>query len=95
MQSCCVRCVQMLEEIGGPAPAAGGFDDGFVGSWELCEVRLDAERRVRDALLIDDGAAVVICCDEGIALVLVDAGIEHGVPFKHLRHGVAAILQAI
>ena len=57
-----------------------GFDDGFVGSWQLGEVPLDAERRIRDALLIDDGAAVVIRCDEGIALVLVNAGIEHGVP---------------
>jgi len=40
----------------------------------------DPERRVWNALLIDDGAAVVIRCDEAIALVLVDAGIEHGVP---------------
>ena len=70
----------MLEEIGEPVPAAGGFDDGFVGSGELGEVPLDAERRVWDALLIDDRAAVVIGCDEGIALVLVDAGIERGCP---------------
>ncbi len=72
--------VQVLEEIGEPVPAAGGFDDGFVGSGELGEVPLDAERRVRDAFLIDDGATVVIRCDEGITLMLVDAGIEHGVP---------------
>ncbi len=48
----------MLAEIGEPVPAAGGFDDGFVGSW-------DAERHVRDALLIDDRAAVVVGCDGG------------------------------
>ncbi len=30
----------MLEEIGEPVPAAGGFDDGFVGSGELGEVSL-------------------------------------------------------
>ncbi len=44
------------------------------------EVPLDVERRVLDALLIDDRAAVVVACDEAIALVLIDAGIEHGVP---------------
>ncbi len=71
---------QVLEEIGEPVPAASGFDDGFVGSGELGEVPLDPERCVRDALLIDDRATMVIRCDEGIALVLVDAGIEHGVP---------------
>ena len=49
-------------------------------SGELGEVALDAEWGVRHALLIDDRAAVVIRCDEGIAFVLVDAGIEHGVP---------------
>ncbi len=42
--------VEVLEEIGEPVPAAGGFDDGFVGSGELGEVPLDPERRVRDAL---------------------------------------------
>ena len=76
----CKFNVEVMEEIGEPVPAAGGFDDGSVGSSKLCEVPLDPERRVRDALLIDDGATVVIGCDEGIALVLVDAGIEHGVP---------------
>ena len=54
-----------LEEIGEPVPAAAGFDDGFVRSGELGEIPLDAERRVRDALLIDDGTAVVIGCDGG------------------------------
>ena len=51
-----------------------------MGSGKLGEVALDAEGRVRDALLIDDRAAVVIRCDERIVLVLVDAGVEHGVP---------------
>ncbi len=55
----------MLEEIGQPVPAAGGFDDGLVGSWELCDVPLDAERRIQDALLIHDGAAVVVGFDGG------------------------------
>ena len=50
--------VQVLEEIGEPVPAAGGFHHGLVGSW-------DAERRVRHALLIDDRAAVVVGCDGG------------------------------
>ena len=72
--------VEVLEEIGQPVPAAGGFDDGFVRSGELGEVALDAERRVRDTLLIDDSATVAIGCDEAVALVLIDAGIEHGVP---------------
>ena len=83
-----MRRVWVTREIGEPVPAAGGFDDGFVGSGELGEVPLDPERRVRDALLIDDRATVVIRCDEAIALVLVDTGIEHGGALLERRFGL-------
>ena len=34
--------VQMLEEIGEPVPAAGGFHHGFVASEELGEAALES-----------------------------------------------------
>ena len=68
----------MLEEIGQPVPAAGGFDDRVVRAVELCEVGAQPRAVIRDSLLFDALASIVMRCDHAVAFVLVDAGVVHG-----------------
>ena len=65
------------EHIGEPVPAAGGFDDGSVGTGKLREVELEHERRGEDAGLVYARAVRALGWDHAVALVLVEAGVPH------------------
>ncbi len=69
---------EFLEQIGEPIPEAGRFDDRAMRPGERGKVRPEALAVIRDALLFDALAAVVVRCDDAVAFVLIDTRVVHG-----------------
>jgi hypothetical protein len=68
------------DQVGQPVPGAGRLDHGLVWAGELGEVGLERERCARHPGLFDAWARGAIGCDHAERLVLIDAGVPHGVP---------------
>lgn len=66
------------QQVAEPVPAAGAFDDRAMGPGELGKVADQRRAVVAQAALAEALAAIIVSGDDGVALVLVDTGVEHG-----------------
>ena len=68
------------ERIGQPVPGAGGLHHRLMRPRDLGAVLLDGERGASHAGLFDAWTVRSVRCDHAVGLVLVNAGVPHGVP---------------